>query len=161
MWSQWWSQWPPCCKVEWSWGAALWDRTNARVHTLESQTMAENVHNEHFYGEPQFTQLVDPTRNSLYRVGIWRRSGLPDLSCATQMIWQLVKMQGLILGDQRGVRTLHFRDAHAASPWVIVQEQWPQWPQRTLWRPRILWFVSFYQVWDLGFMIVNFPLRSV
>lgn len=78
--------------------------------------MAENAQNEHFYGEPRFIQLVDPTRNSLYWVAIWRRSVLPDLSCATQMIWQLAEMQGLILWDQRGVRTLHFSDAHAASP---------------------------------------------
>ena len=94
MWSRWWSQWPPCCKVEWSWEAALWNRINAHVQTLESQTMAGNVQNKYFYREPQFTQLVDPKCNSLHWVGTW--SVLPNLSCAIQIIWHLAKIKGRV-----------------------------------------------------------------
>lgn len=68
------------------------------------------------YREPQFTQLVDPECHNLHWVGIWSRSMLPNLSCATQIIWHLAKTQG-----QCGARSLHFCDADAASPWIILQ----------------------------------------
>lgn len=46
------------------------------------------------YREPQFTQLVDPECHSLHWVGMWRRSVLPNLSCAPQIVWHLAKTQG-------------------------------------------------------------------